>query len=44
MMREGAMFQFVVPPTLAYGHRGYPAFDIPPDARLVYVVELIRAQ
>ena len=44
LMREGAIFQFLVPAELAYGAKGFPAMDIPPDADLVYVVELIRAQ
>ena len=44
LMREGAIFQFLVPAELAYGEQGFPAMDIPPDADLVYVVELVRAQ
>ena len=39
-MKEGGRRQLVIPPDLAYGPAGDPP-DIPPDATLVFVIDLI---
>jgi FKBP-type peptidyl-prolyl cis-trans isomerase len=41
LMREGAIYRFAIPSELAYGPRGSPP-TIPPDAALIFQVELIR--
>lgn len=41
-MREGGVRLIVVPPALAYGRRGLAPL-IPPDATLVFEVEVVRA-
>jgi FKBP-type peptidyl-prolyl cis-trans isomerase len=40
-MKEGAIVRLVIPPSLAYGARGYPGL-IPPDTTLVFYIELVR--
>jgi FKBP-type peptidyl-prolyl cis-trans isomerase len=40
-MKVGEKRRLIVPPRLAYGHRGFGAV-IPPDTRLVFEVELLR--
>ena len=42
LMREGALWEFTVPPALAYGARGSPP-SVPPHAVLVFQVELVEA-
>jgi FKBP-type peptidyl-prolyl cis-trans isomerase len=43
MMAEGSIYQFVIPPELAYGERGHqPA--IPPNATLVFRIELVKVK
>ena len=41
LMKEGAIFKFYIPYTLAYGEHGAGA-DIPPYAALIFKVELIK--
>jgi FKBP-type peptidyl-prolyl cis-trans isomerase len=41
LMKEGAKFQFFIPPALAYGTRGAPP-DILPNETLVFEVELLK--
>jgi len=41
LMKPGAKYQFVIPADLGYGQRGTPGGPIPPNATLVFDVELI---
>lgn len=43
IVAEGGMIELEIPPELAYGKRGVPG-AIPPDARLHFLVELIRVE
>lgn len=42
-MKEGGRRQLVIPADLAYGEAGQPP-DIPPDAALVFVIDLISVK
>lgn len=43
LMKEGAVWQFVIPPELAYGAGGQPP-SIPGNATLVFRIELLKVQ
>lgn len=43
LLKEGDQMRFVIPPDLAYGHRGAGGV-IPPDATLIFDVELIAVK
>jgi FKBP-type peptidyl-prolyl cis-trans isomerase len=44
LMPEGSEWQIFVPPDLAYGERGVPQGKIPPNAALVFDVELVAVR
>jgi FKBP-type peptidyl-prolyl cis-trans isomerase FklB len=44
LMPAGSRWQIVVPPDLAYGERGVPRAKIPPNAALVFDVELLAVK
>lgn len=44
MMPEGSKWQLFVPPQLAYGKDGAPSMKVPPNATLVFELELLDIQ
>ena len=44
LMKEGAKYEFYIPPELAYGASGTPDGGIPPNSVLIFQVELIKVQ
>jgi FKBP-type peptidyl-prolyl cis-trans isomerase FklB len=44
LMPAGSKWQIFVPPDLAYGERGVPRANIPPNATLVFDVELLSVK
>lgn len=43
-MRVGGQRVAILPPSIAYGKHGMSSFGIPPEATLVYYLEVIDAQ
>ncbi|MBF0237444.1 MAG: FKBP-type peptidyl-prolyl cis-trans isomerase [SAR324 cluster bacterium] len=42
-VKEGSKIQLIVPPELAYGQQGFDNIKIPPNATLIFQVEILRA-
>lgn len=40
-MKRGELARFTIPPNLAYGAYGFPAWKIPPNATLVFEIRLV---
>jgi len=44
LMQQGAKARLVLPPALAYGEQGTPGGLIPPNATLIFEIELVGIQ
>ena len=44
LMKEGAKYQFFIPSKLGYGASGTPGGPIPPNAALIFEVELFKVK
>lgn len=44
LMKVGSKYKFTIPPALAYGEQGTPGGPIPPNAVLVFEVELLAIE
>jgi FKBP-type peptidyl-prolyl cis-trans isomerase len=41
MMRVGSKWQLFIPPDLAYGKIGAPSMKVPPNATIIFELELV---
>lgn len=41
-MKPGDKWELYIPSELAFGQKGYPAFNVPPNAMLIYELELLE--
>jgi len=43
-MCKGERSCFTIPPDMAYGSKGFPAWNIPPNATLIFDIELLEIE
>jgi len=41
-MKVGETARFTIPPHLAYGANGFPAWKIPPNSTLLFDIQLVK--